>query len=103
MRISAFENHFRRRSVNFSKGTLGLWVAAFFGLQEIVKILLGTGVHIGAKNSCTSTALHAAASNGQEAVVRLLLEGLTLTQRIGLGKHHYMKRHRMDMMLWYDF
>lgn len=74
MRISAFTSHFKRRHVNFATNTLGLWVAAFYGLQEIVKVLLDTGNSVGTKDSCTSTALHAAASNGQEAVIRLLLE-----------------------------
>lgn len=74
MKIRAFTRHFRRKGFRLSKGTLKLWMASYFGLQGIVKKSLTASVCIGAKDSCTSTALHAASMNGHEAIVRLLLE-----------------------------
>jgi ankyrin repeat protein len=57
-----------------ARRTPALWVAAAFGLTEIVKALLAFNHDLNRKNSRGETALHGAVSAGQEAVVRLLLD-----------------------------
>jgi hypothetical protein len=52
----------------------GLWVAAVFGLTEVVKVLIALDDSLDKKTSRGETALHGAASAGHEAVLRLLLE-----------------------------
>jgi hypothetical protein len=59
---------------NNTKSISGLHVAAFFGLGTITQLLLADGAHVMAKDSEGQTALHWAAYNGREEVVRLLLE-----------------------------
>jgi hypothetical protein len=58
----------------FPKGVHGLWVAAAFGLEDIVRVLLEKGADVKAKDTNGETALHQAARSGHEATVRLLLE-----------------------------
>jgi ankyrin repeat protein len=52
----------------------GLWVAAVFGLTEIVKALITPKTSLDMKTSHGETALYGAAAAGHEAVVRVLLE-----------------------------
>jgi ankyrin repeat protein len=51
-----------------------LWLAALEGNEMEVWLLLKKGVDVKAKDNTGRTALHIAAENGNEAVVRLLLE-----------------------------
>lgn len=52
----------------------GLQLAAYFGVEIIVKLLLEKGAEVEAKNSWAQTPLLYAAQKGHEAVVRLLVE-----------------------------
>lgn len=52
----------------------GLYLASFFGLNEIVKMLLEAGQHIDAKNKQNWTALHMAAERGYAVTVQLLID-----------------------------
>ncbi|KAI9874162.1 MAG: hypothetical protein M1830_010127, partial [Pleopsidium flavum] len=51
-----------------------LWVAAYFGLEEICRLLLANGDDLDAKTRSGETALYRAVLNRHEAVIRLLLE-----------------------------
>ncbi|KAH0538579.1 hypothetical protein FGG08_004829 [Glutinoglossum americanum] len=59
---------------NFPSRLFGLWVGSFFGLKEIVVLLLERGADVEAKDGYGCTSLHWAASNGYKVVVRILLE-----------------------------
>jgi hypothetical protein len=61
-------------SQEYSKGVPGIVVAAEFGLTRLVDEMLRLGNSIEGNGSDRRTALHGAAWNGHEAVVRLLLE-----------------------------
>ena len=52
----------------------GIHLVAYFGLQDILVVLLEMEADVEAKDSRGWTALHWSARNGYEAVVRLLLE-----------------------------
>lgn len=52
----------------------GLYLASFFGLNEVVTMLLEAGQPIHAKNDNRWTALHMAAERGHAATVQLLLD-----------------------------
>jgi ankyrin repeat protein len=52
----------------------GLCVASFFGLEELVLLLIEDGDDVAARNEDDWTALHMAAERGHGPVVRLLLE-----------------------------
>lgn len=52
----------------------GLYLASFFGLNEIVMMLLEAGQHIDAKNKQNWTALHMAAARGHAVTVQLLVD-----------------------------
>ncbi len=51
----------------------GLWIAAYFGLANIAKLLLEKGADPTAKTSYGENALHIASRNGHEQVVQLIL------------------------------
>ncbi|KAI9875384.1 MAG: hypothetical protein M1830_008537 [Pleopsidium flavum] len=51
-----------------------LWLAAYFGLEEICRLLLANGDDLDAKTRSGETALYRAVVNGHEAVIQLLLE-----------------------------
>lgn len=52
----------------------GLYLASFFGLNEIVMMLLEAGQHINTKNKQNWTALHMAAARGHAVTVQLLVD-----------------------------
>jgi Ankyrin repeats (3 copies)/Ankyrin repeat len=49
-------------------------LAAYFGLKEVMMVLLKNGHHLDCKDTYSQTPLSWAAGNGHEAVVKLLLE-----------------------------
>ena len=53
---------------------IGVHLAAYFGLREVMEALLQNGHELNAKDSYYQTPLSWAAKNGHEAVVKLLLE-----------------------------
>jgi len=55
------------------KGRMGLHLAARYGHEAVIKLLLEKGTDIAAKDRGRVTALHEAAKHGHEATVRLLL------------------------------
>jgi ankyrin repeat protein len=61
-------------SQSFPRNVTGLHVAASFGLENIITMLLEKGADATAQDRSGRTALHWAAGSGHEAVVRLLLE-----------------------------
>jgi ankyrin repeat protein len=61
-------------SERFPRGARGLWVAASFGLANIVNVLLQQNEDIEAKYDRDQTVLHRAAQRGHEAVVQVLLD-----------------------------
>ncbi|KAI9860642.1 MAG: hypothetical protein M1813_006067 [Trichoglossum hirsutum] len=62
----------------------GLWLAAHFGMERIVRVLLGRGVNINTKTKYGETPLHRASAEGHEAVVQVLLsKGADANARIG--------------------
>jgi ankyrin repeat protein len=62
-------------SQQFPREVTGLHLAAYFGVEAVVKLLLNIGqVNVDSKDSYTRTPLSWAAENGHEAVVKLLLE-----------------------------
>ncbi|KAK5444190.1 hypothetical protein LTS15_010543 [Exophiala xenobiotica] len=61
-------------SQNFPRKMTGLHLAAYFGVEEMVKALHQAGVEIDAKDNYSRTPLWLAARNGHEAVVKHLLE-----------------------------
>ena len=52
----------------------GVHLAAYFGLKNVMMVLLENGHHLDCKDTCSRTPLSWAARNGHEAVVKLLLE-----------------------------
>jgi len=64
------EKHSRRAR----KPVTQLWVAAYFGLEVICRLLLANGANVEAKTGSGETALYRAVTNRHEAVTRLLLE-----------------------------
>ncbi|KAF9885377.1 hypothetical protein FE257_012995 [Aspergillus nanangensis] len=81
--------HAFTRSDTFSVGHIsrlervtGLHVAAYFGLIDQIKELIGEGTALGAADSYGQTALHWAAKNGQQQAVQVLSnEGLDVNAR----------------------
>jgi ankyrin repeat protein len=68
------EYRYANYSQRFPKDVTGLHVAASFGLATIARLLLENDVNLAAKTESGSTALHWAAKNGHQEVVRLFLE-----------------------------
>jgi ankyrin repeat protein len=60
-------------SQRFPKEMTGLHLAAYFGVEAVVKLLLDKGANIAAADTYGSTPLHSASSSGQVDVVELLL------------------------------
>ncbi|PMD66306.1 uncharacterized protein K444DRAFT_702104 [Hyaloscypha bicolor E] len=56
------------------KQVTGVHLAAYFGLEEVIVVLLEGGYDLDSKDSYYRTPLSLAAENGHEAVVKLLLE-----------------------------
>ena len=52
----------------------GLHLAAYFGIKDVVKLLLDKGAKLETKDKDDRTPLLYAAANGHEAVVKLLRE-----------------------------
>jgi ankyrin repeat domain-containing protein 50 len=50
-----------------------LWLAAYFGLRDIITVMLEKGVDVLTRTGYGETALHPAARCGQDAVIQLLL------------------------------
>jgi ankyrin repeat protein len=71
MQVSKYR--YKEYSQQFDKTVPRLCVASYFGLKDIVKLLLEEA-DVETKSSYGRMALHWAASNGHEAVVKLLLE-----------------------------
>jgi Ankyrin repeats (3 copies)/Tetratricopeptide repeat/Ankyrin repeats (many copies) len=72
MRLPSYR--YRGYSQKPPKKISGLWVAAAFGLTEIVRMLTVQSFGIDITATYGETALHAAADGGHEAVVRLLID-----------------------------
>src|SRR5271154_2111096 len=68
------EYRYEGYTTRFPKAVLGLWVASYFGLEQVVHLLLENGADIGTKDSYGRTALYKAVEGGHKAVVQLLLE-----------------------------
>jgi len=60
--------------LGIAPGENRLWLAAAFGLKEIIKVLLEKGVEIEPRGVKRATALNIAATQGHTAVVQVLLE-----------------------------
>ena len=104
-RLSCFVQAMRLPEYRYSgysqtapKAIPGLWAAAFFGLKEIVGLLVEQKADVDAKAANGETALHGAAESGHPAVVQLLLEkgadvdakaanGETALHRAAFGGH----------------
>jgi hypothetical protein len=98
------EYRYRGYSQTAPKAIPGLWAAAVFGLKEIVGLLLEQKADVEAKAADGETALHGAARNGHEAVVRLLLlekevdvdvkdnDGITALHRAAWSGHEAVVR-----------
>jgi ankyrin repeat protein len=50
-----------------------LWLAAYFGLTDIIEVMLGKGMDVMMKTGYGETALHPAARRGNEAAVKALI------------------------------
>jgi len=71
---TAGANHYEGFSQDFDNAVSGLWLAAYFGLKEIVGSLLQNGADPEVRTSNGDTALHVAVRNGHKTTVQLLLE-----------------------------
>src|SRR2546423_1947542 len=68
--LESFDNYFKSVPTRMTGGHL----AAYFGLEEVMTVLLNNEHHPDSKDSYDRTPLSRAARNGHEAVVKLLLE-----------------------------
>jgi ankyrin repeat protein len=64
----------REYSQRFPKDMTGLHLAAYFGVEAVVQLLLATKVDADSKDNWGRTPLSYAAENGHETVVKLLLD-----------------------------
>jgi len=72
-------------------------LAAYWGLCEILKLLIDNGNTINVKEASKRIPLSLASKNGHEQVIRVLLEnGANIEYKDKYGKLHYSTRFIMD-------
>jgi ankyrin repeat protein len=72
--VSSGEEDFSKLKVSDSSGNTLLHRAASVGNHEICEYFIQSGCSINAVNNLGQTALHAAATNNRDRIIKLLLE-----------------------------